>query len=61
LFPAQQLVHQPVQSFQTTAYNAKKKAFVDQLVAKMTLDEKIGQRICRHPEILQQDKLRVLI
>jgi len=43
LFPAQQLVHQPVQSFQTTAYNAKKKAFIDQLVAKMTLDEKIGQ------------------
>ena len=25
LFPAQQLVHQPVQSFQTTAYNAKRK------------------------------------
>ncbi|CAM3585314.1 beta-glucosidase BglX [Elizabethkingia occulta] len=43
LFPAQQLVHQPVQSFQTTEYNAKKKAFIDQLVAKMTLDEKIGQ------------------
>ncbi len=43
LFPAQQLVHQPVQSFQTTVYNAKKKAFIDQLVAKMTLDEKIGQ------------------
>lgn len=43
LFPAQQLVHQPVQSFQTTAYTAKKKAFIDQLVAKMTLDEKIGQ------------------
>jgi len=43
LFPAQQLVHQPVQSFQTAAYNAKKKAFIDQLVAKMTLDEKIGQ------------------
>ncbi|KUY27412.1 beta-glucosidase BglX [Elizabethkingia ursingii] len=43
LFPAQQLVHHPVQSFQTTAYNAKKKAFIDQLVAKMTLDEKIGQ------------------
>ncbi|MDX8568383.1 beta-glucosidase BglX [Elizabethkingia sp. HX XZB] len=42
LFSAQ-LVHQPVQSFQTEAYTSKKKAFVDQLIAKMTLDEKIGQ------------------
>ncbi|MCT4215152.1 beta-glucosidase BglX [Elizabethkingia anophelis] len=38
-----QLVHQPVQSFQTEAYTSKKKAFVDKLIAKMTLDEKIGQ------------------
>lgn len=42
LFSAQ-LVHQPVQSFRTEAYTSKKKAFVDQLIAKMTLDEKIGQ------------------
>ncbi|CAI9673823.1 MULTISPECIES: beta-glucosidase BglX [Elizabethkingia] len=42
LFSAQ-LVHQPVQSFQTEAYTSKKKAFVDKLIAKMTLDEKIGQ------------------
>ena len=39
LFSAQ-LVHQPVQSFQTEAYTSKKKAFVDKLIAKMTLDEK---------------------
>ncbi|HIC8925418.1 beta-glucosidase BglX [Elizabethkingia anophelis] len=38
-----QLVNQPVQSFQTEAYTSKKKAFVDKLIAKMTLDEKIGQ------------------
>ena len=43
LFSAQQLVDQPVQSFQTSSYQAKKKAFVDALLAKMTLDEKIGQ------------------
>ena len=42
LFSAQ-LVHQPVQSFRTEAYTSKKKAFVDKLIAKMTLDEKIGQ------------------
>ncbi|HIC8809504.1 beta-glucosidase BglX [Elizabethkingia anophelis] len=42
LFSAQ-LVNQPVQSFQTEAYTSKKKAFVDKLIAKMTLDEKIGQ------------------
>ncbi|MDV2460188.1 beta-glucosidase BglX [Elizabethkingia anophelis] len=42
LFSAQ-LVHQPVQSFQTETYTSKKKAFVDKLIAKMTLDEKIGQ------------------
>ena len=33
LFSAQ-LVHQPVQSFQTEAYTSKKKAFVDKLIAK---------------------------
>ena len=42
LFSAQ-LVHQPVQSFQSETYAVKKKSFIDQLVAKMTLDEKIGQ------------------
>ena len=60
LFSAQ-LVHQPVQSFQTEAYTSKKKAFVDKLIAKMTLDEKSDSLICHHPEILQQDRLRVLI
>lgn len=43
VFPAQELVHKPVQSFQTAQYQTKKKAFIDNLVAKMTLDEKIGQ------------------
>lgn len=43
VFPAQELVHKPVQSFQTAQYQSKKKAFIDNLVAKMTLDEKIGQ------------------
>lgn len=42
-FLAQEMVTKPVQSFQTSKYNAKKKAFVDALLAKMTLDEKIGQ------------------
>lgn len=42
-FSAQELIHQPVQKYQTQQYQAKKKAFVDQLLAKMTLDEKIGQ------------------
>ena len=40
---AQDMVNKPVQSFQTTQYKANKKAFVESLLAKMTLDEKIGQ------------------
>ncbi len=40
---AQELVNKPVQHFQTAAYKAKKKAFIDQLLSKMTLEEKIGQ------------------
>ena len=40
---AQEMIQKPVQSFQTQAYNSKKEAFVNQLLAKMTLDEKIGQ------------------
>ncbi len=43
VFSAQELVWKPVQSYQTTEYKTKKKAFVDNLLAKMTLDEKIGQ------------------
>lgn len=43
LFFAQEMVTQPVQSFQTKEFKAKKKAFVESLLAKMTLDEKIGQ------------------
>jgi len=43
MFSAQEMVTQPVQSYQTAQYQAKKKAFVDALLAKMTLDEKIGQ------------------
>lgn len=43
MFSAQEMVTKPVQSYQTTQYQAKKKAFVDALLAKMTLDEKIGQ------------------
>lgn len=42
MFSAQE-VTKPVQAFQTEQYNAKKKAFVEALLAKMTLDEKIGQ------------------
>ena len=42
MFLAQE-VTKPVQAFQTEQYNAKKKAFVEALLAKMTLDEKIGQ------------------
>lgn len=40
---AQELVWKPVQSYQTTQYQTKKKAFIDILISKMTLDEKIGQ------------------
>ena len=43
LFLAQDIVTKPVQSFQSAQYQSKKKAFVDNLIAKMTLDEKIGQ------------------
>ncbi|QIY89561.1 beta-glucosidase BglX [Chryseobacterium gallinarum] len=43
VFSAQEMVDKPVQSYQTAQYQAKKKAFVDKLLAKMTLDEKIGQ------------------
>ena len=43
LFFAQEMVTKPVQSYQTMDYKAKKKAFVESLLAKMTLDEKIGQ------------------
>lgn len=43
MFSAQEMVTKPVQSYQTAQYQSKKKAFVDALLAKMTLDEKIGQ------------------
>ncbi len=40
---AQELTNKPVQSYQAAEYKAKKKVFVDQLIQKMTLEEKIGQ------------------
>ncbi len=40
---AQDIVNKPVQSFQTSQYKAKKKIFVESLLAKMTVEEKIGQ------------------
>lgn len=40
---AQDIVNKPVQSYQSSQYKAKKKAFVESLLAKMTLEEKIGQ------------------
>lgn len=40
---AQETVTKPVQSYQTQQYKTKKTAFVNSLLAKMTLDEKIGQ------------------
>jgi len=43
VFSAQEMVTKPVQAYQTAQYQAKKKAFVESLLAKMTLDEKIGQ------------------
>lgn len=42
-FSAQEMVTKPYQSYQTEAYKAQKKSFVENLLAKMTLDEKIGQ------------------
>lgn len=38
-----QPVNKSVIAYQSAAYQSKKKAFVDALLAKMTLDEKIGQ------------------
>lgn len=43
LFMAQQIINQPVQTFQTAQYQSTKKAFIDNLIAQMTLQEKIGQ------------------
>lgn len=43
VFSAQEMVSKPVQTYQTAQYQSKKKAFVDNLLSKMTLDEKIGQ------------------
>jgi beta-glucosidase len=43
VFSAQEMITKPVQSYQTAQYQTKKKAFVDNLLSKMTLDEKIGQ------------------
>lgn len=42
-FSAQEIVTKSVQSYQTEQYKAKKKIFVEALLAKMTTDEKIGQ------------------
>lgn len=40
---AADLATKPVQSYQTADYSSKKTAFVENLLAQMTLDEKIGQ------------------
>ena len=37
------MVTKPVQFYQTSEFKAKKKAFVESLLAKMTVEEKIGQ------------------
>lgn len=42
-FLAQNIISKPVQAYQSAQYQSKKKAFIDNLVSKMTLDEKIGQ------------------
>ena len=41
--PPVEYVTKSVQSYQTADYKAKRKAFVEALLAKMTLEEKIGQ------------------
>jgi beta-glucosidase len=43
MFLAQEMVTKPVQTYQTAQYQSKKNVFVNNLLAKMTLDEKIGQ------------------
>ena len=40
---SQEIVKQPVQSYQTKDYQTKKTVFVNSLLSKMTLDEKLGQ------------------
>lgn len=40
---AQDSVNQPVQNYQTQEYRAKKEIFINSLLSKMTLEEKIGQ------------------
>lgn len=42
-FSAQEIITKPVQSFQTKDYQIKKEKFVNNLLSKMTLEEKIGQ------------------
>ena len=42
-FLAQEIITKPVQSFQSEKYQSKKKVFIDNLISRMTLDEKIGQ------------------
>ena len=42
-FLAQDIISKPAQSYQSANYQSKKKAFVDDLISKMTLEEKIGQ------------------
>lgn len=42
-FSAQEYVWKPVQSFRSSDYITKRKVFVDNLMAKMTVEEKIGQ------------------
>ena len=40
---SQEIVKQPVQSYQTKEYQSKRTVFVNSLLSKMTLDEKLGQ------------------
>lgn len=42
-FNAQELIYKPVQSYQAKDYKQKRDAFIKNLLAKMTLEEKIGQ------------------
>ena len=48
---AQEMVTKPVQAYHTPQYNAKKKAFVDALLAKMTVEEKMSQMLYESPAI----------
>ena len=57
-FLAQDIISKPVQSYQSSNYQSKKKAFIDNLISKMTLDEK--NRVSHRGNALRNFKQKLL-